>query len=222
MRPSDTTGRHVQHAHGTYGGASDTRRGRDTPAQCNGRRSLDLPSMYTTWSDVRHPNGATAENHRFSPAEDLCPFSTPTTERWYQSGEGGSEPCSNPYHSRCNSCRPSTTHHGAPAADPGQGSPEKVAGARQGAPLLYILPDAPFSLVHACISICYTEGNVPHPWLGSGTFCIFKGKGAWQHADRWRPIAMSNSIYRLLMRWVYRTLYPLLSPHPHPRQFGGR
>ena len=33
---------------------------------------------------------------------------------------------------------------------------------------------------------------------------------------------MSNSIYRLLMRWVYRTLYPLLSPLLHPRQFGGR
>ena len=31
---------------------------------------------------------------------------------------------------------------------------------------------------------------------------------------------MSNSIYRLLMRWVYCTLYPLLSPLLHPRQFG--
>ena len=31
---------------------------------------------------------------------------------------------------------------------------------------------------------------------------------------------MSNSIYGLLMRWVYRTLYPLLSPHLHSRQFG--
>ena len=33
---------------------------------------------------------------------------------------------------------------------------------------------------------------------------------------------MSNSVYRLLMRWVYHTLYPLLSPLLHPRQFGGR
>ena len=33
---------------------------------------------------------------------------------------------------------------------------------------------------------------------------------------------MSNSIYRLLMRWVYRTLYPLISPLLHPRQFGGQ
>ena len=83
--------------------------GQDTPAQCNSRRSLDLPSMYTTWGDVRHLNGPAAENHRFSSAENLCPFSTPMTKRWYQSGEGGSEPSSNPYHSRCNSCRPTTT-----------------------------------------------------------------------------------------------------------------
>ena len=33
---------------------------------------------------------------------------------------------------------------------------------------------------------------------------------------------MSNTIYRPLMRWVYRTLYPLLFPLLHPRQFGGR
>ena len=33
---------------------------------------------------------------------------------------------------------------------------------------------------------------------------------------------MSNSVYRLLMRWVYKRVYPLLSPHLHNRQFGGR
>ena len=43
-----------------------------------------------------------------------------------------------------------------------------------------------------------------------------------QDPYRGRPIAMSNSIYRLLMRWVHATLYPLISPHLHPRQFGGK
>ena len=33
---------------------------------------------------------------------------------------------------------------------------------------------------------------------------------------------MSNSVYRLLMRWVYKTLYPILAPHLRSRQFGGR
>ena len=76
--------------------------------------------------------------------------------------------------------------------------------------------------MHSCITHCYIHGHIPHAWLTSETLCLFKGKGAWQDPDRWRPIAMSNSIYRLLMRWVYRTLYPLISPLLHPRQFGGR
>ena len=84
-------------------------RGRDNPAHCNSRRSLDLPSMYTTWSGVRHLRGPAAENHGFSSTGNLCPFSTPTTKRWYQSGEGESEPSSNPYHSTCDSCTPTTT-----------------------------------------------------------------------------------------------------------------
>ena len=33
---------------------------------------------------------------------------------------------------------------------------------------------------------------------------------------------MSNSIYRLLMRWTHRHLYPLLSPVINTCQFGGR
>ena len=33
---------------------------------------------------------------------------------------------------------------------------------------------------------------------------------------------MSNSIYKLLMRWIYHTLYPLIAPQVHPKQFGGR
>ena len=33
---------------------------------------------------------------------------------------------------------------------------------------------------------------------------------------------MSNSIYCLLMRWVYKSLYPLFSPLIHQKQFGGK
>ena len=88
--------------------------------------------------------------------------------------------------------------------------------------LLYILPDSAFSVVHSCLVTCYESGTLPREWLVSETFCLFKGKGKWQDPDRWRPIAMSNSIYRLLMRWVHATLYPLISPHLHPHQFGGK
>ena len=88
--------------------------------------------------------------------------------------------------------------------------------------LLYFLPDSAFSVVHSRLVTCYESGTLPRELLVSETFCLFKGKGKWQDPDRWRPIAMSNSIYRLLMQWVHATLYPLISPHLHPRQFGGK
>ena len=88
--------------------------------------------------------------------------------------------------------------------------------------LIAILPDAQFQVVHRCLELCYESGHIPHPWLISETFCIFKGKGSWQDPDRWRPIAMSISVYRLLMRWVSKKPYPLISPHLRPRQFGGK
>ena len=41
---------------------------------------------------------------------------------------------------------------------------------------------------------CWQHRN---SWLVSETFCICKGKGSLRDPDRWRPIAMSNSIYRV-------------------------
>ena len=88
--------------------------------------------------------------------------------------------------------------------------------------LLHILPNPVFKLIHDCISLCYSEGYIPKPWLVSETFCLSKGNGQWQDPDRWRPIAMSNSVHRLFMCWVYSKVYPLLSRYLHLNQFGGR
>ena len=88
--------------------------------------------------------------------------------------------------------------------------------------LLSILADACFSLVHRCLSLCYEAGHISHARLTSETLCIYKGKGPWRDPDRWRHIAMSNSIYRLLRCWTHMRLYPLLSPHKNTDQFGGR
>ena len=103
-------------------------------------------------------------------------------------------------------------------------APRKKSPGPDGVPpyLLASLPDALFGIVHKCLTLCYESGSIPDPWLVSETFCIFEGKGQWQDPDRWPPIAMSNSIYRLLMRWVYHTLYPLIARQLHPKQFGGR
>ena len=85
--------------------------------------------------------------------------------------------------------------------------------------LLSILPATTFATVHACVSLCYQTGDIPLPWLVSENLCLYKGKGSWQDPDRWRPIAMSNSIYRLLMRWVYRmhTAGPAQSRQEYPK-----
>ena len=103
-------------------------------------------------------------------------------------------------------------------------APLKKSPGPDGVPpfLLASLPDALFGIAHKCLTLCYESGSIPDPWLISESFCIFKGKGQWQDPDRWRPIAMSNSMYRLLMRWVYHTLYPLIAPQLRPKQFDGR
>ena len=87
--------------------------------------------------------------------------------------------------------------------------------------LLAILPDNAFSVLHHCLTLCYEAGEILHGRRVSETLCLFKGKGSWRDPDRWRPIAMSNSVYQLLMRWVYKKLYPLISPQLRPRQFRG-
>ena len=68
--PRSTRRRRLGKPHGTLRHDEWARTGR---VQCNGRRSLDLPSMYTNWSNVRHPNCPTAETTGFSPAEKPMP-----------------------------------------------------------------------------------------------------------------------------------------------------
>ena len=65
--------------------------------------------------------------------------------------------------------------------------------------LLHRLPDPVFKSMPDCISLCYSGGYTPQSWLVSGTFPLSTGKGEWWDPHRWRPIAMSNSIYRLFM-----------------------
>ena len=84
--------------------------------------------------------------------------------------------------------------------------------------LLHVLPNKGFTILHECFVLWYDSGFMPKHWLSSKTFCLFKGQRKWQDPDRWRRIAMSNSVYRLSMRWVYSNskLYPMVSPLLHP------
>lgn len=82
-------------------------------------------------------------------------------------------------------------------------------------------PEPIFSFVHTYITFMYSAGEVPPAVSESLTLTLYKGKGSWTDADRWRPIAMSNSIYRLLARWLYSNILPILSPFLSQYQFGG-
>ena len=88
--------------------------------------------------------------------------------------------------------------------------------------LLAQLPDTTFRKIGDMIRICYAQGDMPTTFMHSQTVCLCKGKGEWQDPDRWRPMTMSNSIYRLIMRWVHAKIYPMLVTWLRPHQYGGR
>ena len=84
------------------------------------------------------------------------------------------------------------------------------------------LPDNTFRKIGDMIRICYAKGDMPTTFMHIQTVCLYKGKGQWQDPDRWRPIAMSNSIYRPIMRLVPAKIYPMLVTWLLPHQFRGR
>ena len=84
--------------------------------------------------------------------------------------------------------------------------------------LLASPPDDVFTHLHTSICIMYETVVTPHHWIFSKT-PFFNGKGTLIDG---RHIVMSNNIYRLPMHLVHRSLYPLLSPRMHPRQFWGK
>ena len=87
--------------------------------------------------------------------------------------------------------------------------------------ILCHLPDPIFAFIHQYVLLMYKEGTVPEAVSLSNTLPLYKGKGSWTDPDRWRPIAMSNSIYRLLARWIYSVILPILSPFLSKHQYGG-
>ena len=107
--PSDTAREPTKHAHTIHGGATDTRRGARHSGTVQRHKEFTPPEHVHYLERRPAPERPGSRKPQVSSAENLCPFSTPTTKRWYQSGEGGSEPSSNSFHRRCNSCRPTTT-----------------------------------------------------------------------------------------------------------------
>ena len=51
---------------------------------------------------------------------------------------------------------------------------------------------------------------------------LFKGKGDWTLKKSWRPIAMPNAAYRILLRLLTAHFSTFLSSCLHPNQYGAR
>ena len=85
---------------------------------------------------------------------------------------------------------------------------------------LHHLPDPLFQGVHALVLAMYDSHAIPPSISESETVCFYKS-GDWRQGDRWRPIALSNSLYRTVARWIYHQLVPILSPLISNWQFGG-
>ena len=87
--------------------------------------------------------------------------------------------------------------------------------------ILAHLPETAFHSVCEVLRLIIRTGEVPRWISDSVTLPLFKGKGKWYDPTRWRPIAMSNSIYRLLARWILSIIRPQLEATLSPQQFGG-
>ena len=79
---------------------------------------------------------------------------------------------------------------------------------------LHHLPDHLFQGVHAFVLEMYNAHAIPPSISESETVCFYKS-GDWRQGDRWRPIALSNSLYRTIPRWIYHQLVPILSLAMH-------
>jgi ribonuclease HI len=86
--------------------------------------------------------------------------------------------------------------------------------------ILYTLPDSLFRIPFDLITHIYQTEAIPSFLLHSSTLCLFKGKGAWQDPDKWRPISLAPALYRVFAKWILSHLYPILSPLLEPNQFG--
>ena len=66
----------------------------------------------------------------------------------------------------------------------------------------------------------HAQQRIPQEISASETVCFYK-KGDWRDGEKWRPIALSNSLYRAIARWIYSILVTIITPLITAWQFGG-
>ena len=91
-------------------------------------------------------------------------------------------------------------------------SPRAKRGGPDGIPpyLIYQLPDPCFAIVAACVRQVLL-GYMKLPDLyDCSLFGIFKGKGDWALASSCRPLCLTTSMYRLVMKACKVVLEPMV------------
>ena len=85
---------------------------------------------------------------------------------------------------------------------------------------LYHLPLFLFLGVHAFVLQMHEHQQIPPEVSASETVCFYK-KGDWRDGEKWRPIALSNSLYHAVARWIYSILVVFTTPLICSWQYGG-
>lgn len=87
---------------------------------------------------------------------------------------------------------------------------------------LYVLPEPLFHVVGNVIRMSLSLGELPPSLCPSSTRALYKGSGDWRLGKRWRPISMTQAVYRVLMRVVRDYVVPVVERVLSPTQFGSR
>ena len=98
----------------------------------------------------------------------------------------------------------------------------KSAGMDEVPPFLwYILPDDIFKHLLDIIRVVLKGSYYPSVFKDTRVFPLYK-KGDPLEAKAWRPISITNALYRIVFKLMYQQLYEHLEPQLHPLQFGAR
>jgi Retron-type reverse transcriptase len=98
----------------------------------------------------------------------------------------------------------------------------KSAGMDEVPPFLwYCLPDDIFKHVCDIIRVILKGSYYPSLFKDTRVFPLYK-KGDPLEAKAWRPISITNALYRIVFKLMYQQLYEHLEPQLHPLQFGAR
>ena len=87
--------------------------------------------------------------------------------------------------------------------------------------LIYKLPDVCLRTIHRVVEYVWDGGDELHGLFDAHLLALYK-KGDWGVASSWRPISMTNAIYRIIDRCLLPMVVDLVERRVGEYQFGAR